>query len=241
MARYDSWVLRAALFAFHDVLVDDAPVHRECLQRALSEEGADLSPEVYQRLYLGGDPKPALVALLAAAALPPSPIRQIRLETRESTYYQERVRAEGLPFGAGVLDLVAALARAGWTLGVVSGATRQEIERVLHQGGIREPFKVILSADDLAAPKPGPEAFIAALNAFNSLPPLPERLFHAHEVLAIEASPQGVAAAAAAGCPTLALARGAGARALAADWVVESFAGLTPERLRERFAEASRR
>jgi hypothetical protein len=37
------------------------------------------------------------------------------------------------------------------------------------------------------------------------------------------------------------LARGSGDKALEADWGVEGLAGLTPERLRERFAEASRR
>jgi len=234
-------VLRALLFAFHDVLVDDAPLHRECLRRALDEEGIELPPEVYRSLYPGGDSKPAIAALLEAAGLPVSPILKIRLETRQASYFQDRVRSEGLPFAPGVLDLVAALAEAGWTLGAVSGAPREEIERELQRAGVRQSFKVLVTGDEISAPKPDPEGHLAALEALNALPPLPERLFHAHEVLAAEASPEGVAAARAAGCPTLALGRGERARRLAADWVIESFVGVTPARLRRRFAEVSRR
>lgn len=234
-------MLRALLFAFHDVLVDDAPVHRECLQRALAEEGIELPPEAYRAHYLGGDPKPAIAALLAAAGLPVSPILKIRLETRQASYFQDRVRCEGLPFAPGVLDLVAALAAAGWTLGIVSGAPREEIERELQRAGVRPSFKILVTGDEISVPKPDPEAFLAALEALNALPPLPERLFHAHEVLAAEASAEGVAAARAVGCPTLALGHGARARQLAADWVIESFVGITPARLRQRFAEVSRR
>lgn len=234
-------MLRALLFAFHDVLVDDAPVHRECLRRALAEEGIDLSGETYERHYQGGDPRPALATLLAAAGKPVSPMLRIRLETRQASYFQERVRSEGLPFGPGVLPLIPLLVEAGWTLGVVSRAPREEIERELERAGLRPSFKVVVAGDEVATPKPDPAGHLAALEALNALPPLPERLFHGHEVLAAEASPEGVAAAQAAGCSTLGLGRGKRGRQLGADWVIESFEGITPARLRQRLAEASRR
>jgi phosphoglycolate phosphatase len=234
-------VLRALLFAFHDVLVDDAPVHRECLRRALAEEGIDLPGEAYERHYQGGDPRPALAALLAAAGKTVSPILKIRLETRQASYFHDRVRTEGLPFGPGVLDLIPRLVAADWTLGVVSRAEREEIERELQRAGVRASFKVVVAGDEVVAPKPDPAGHLAALEALNALPPLPERLFHGHEVLAAEASPEGIAAAKAAGCSTLGLGHGKRGRQLGADWTIESFEGLTPARLHQRLAEASRR
>ena len=90
--------------------------------------------------------------------------------------------------------------------------------------------------------KPNPEGYERALEAFNSLPPLPERLLHPHEVLAVEDSPVGLAAAAEAGLPTLGLARACSRdRLRGADAVVEDLRELTPERLERLYAEASRR
>ena len=74
----------------------------------------------------------------------------------------------------------------------------------------------------------------------NSLPPLPERLLHPHEVLAVEDSHHGLAAARAAGLVTLGVAHSCPAASLQADAVVPELAGLTLPRLQELYAEASR-
>ena len=74
------------------------------------------------------------------------------------------------------------------------------------------------------------------------MPPLPERLFHPHEVLAVEDSPAGLAAAAEAGLPTLGVARPYSRDLLReADVVAEGLRELTPERLEGLYAEVSRR
>jgi beta-phosphoglucomutase-like phosphatase (HAD superfamily) len=59
------------------------------------------------------------------------------------------------------------------------------------------------------------------------VPPLPERLIHPHEVLAIEDSPAGLESAAAAGLLTLAVAHTYARGRLRADAVVDSLEGLT--------------
>jgi HAD superfamily hydrolase (TIGR01509 family) len=238
-AGYHPEVLRAVLFDFNGVLVDDEPIHLDLFQRVLAEEGIALPAADYYERYLGLDDRACFAAALGEEATVP---RLMRLIARKASYYQERVRREGYPFSAGAARLVRDLAARGWMLGVVTGAQREEVEGALRQEGLLDRFKVLITAEDVREGKPSPEGYERALEAFNSLPPLPERLLHPHEVLAIEDSPVGLAAAAEAGLPTLGLARAYSRdRLRGADAVVEDLRELTPERLERLYAEASRR
>jgi beta-phosphoglucomutase len=233
-------VIRALLFDFNGVLVDDEPLHLEMFQRVLAEEGLELTREDYYAHYLGLDDRGCFAAVLAAAGEEASP-RLMRLIARKASYYQERIRERGYPFFPGALELVSTLAGSGRMLGVVSGALREEVEGALRQGGLLDRFKVLVTAEDVAEGKPDPEGYRRALEALNSLPPLPERLVHPHEVLAIEDSPAGLEAAAGAGLLTLGLAHTYPAAHLAAaDVVVERISGLDFPELERRFAEVSR-
>jgi beta-phosphoglucomutase len=235
-------VLRAVLFDFNGVLVDDEPLHLEMFQRVLADEGITLTAEDYYARYLGFDDRGCFAAVLAAAGEPATVPRLMRLIARKSSYYQERIRAAGYPFFAGAAELVRALAASGRMLGVVSGALREEVEGALRQAGLFELFKVLVTAEDVAEGKPDPEGYRRALESLNSLPPLPERLFHPHEVLVIEDSPAGLQAAAEAGLLTLGVAQTYPADELEeADAVTDRLAGLTLPRLEKMYQSISRR
>jgi beta-phosphoglucomutase-like phosphatase (HAD superfamily) len=82
--------------------------------------------------------------------------------------------------------------------------------------------------------KPDPEGYAMALAALNGEPPLPARLIHPHECVAIEDSPAGLQAAAACGLRTLGVAQTYPQSVLAqADAVVEKLDGF---RLRDLLA-----
>lgn len=234
-------MLRAVLFDFNGVLVDDEPIHLEMFQRVLAEEGIALSAEDYYGRYLGLDDRGCFAAVLAAAGEQAAVPRLMRLIARKSAYYQERVRQRGYPLFPGTAELVRELAAAGRMLGIVSGALREEVEGALRQSGLGPLFKVLVTAEDVAEGKPHPEGYLRALEGLSSLPPLPERLIHPHEVLAVEDSPAGLAAAAAVGFVTLGVAPGpAAGRLRAADAVTEGLRTLTLARLDRLFAEVSR-
>jgi beta-phosphoglucomutase-like phosphatase (HAD superfamily) len=239
-------MLRAVLFDFHGVLVDDEPIHLELAQRVLGEEGIELPAADYYARYLGLDDRSCFAAALAAAGEPATVPRLMRLAARKASYYQERVRREGYPFSAGAAALVRDLAAGGRRLGVVSGALLEEVEGALRQEGLLDRFKVLITAEDAedaaADGRPGPEGYRRALEALNSRPPLPERLFHPHEVLAVEDSALGVEAAAEAGLATLGVVRPYSQdRLRGADAVVEGLSGMTAERLERLYSEVSRR
>jgi beta-phosphoglucomutase len=235
-------VLRAILFDFNGVLVDDEPVHLEMFQRVLAEEGVALTAEDYYGRHLGMDDRGCFAAVLAGAGETAAVPRLMRLIARKATYYQERMRQGGYPLFPGAAEVVTAAAGAGLMLGVVSGALRQEVEGALRQAGLSELFKVLVTAEDVAFGKPDPEGYRRALEALNSQPPLPERLLHPHEVLAVEDSPAGLAAAAAIGLVTLGVAQTYPPEALRdADQVAASVKELTLDHLERLYAEASQR
>lgn len=236
---YHPDVLRALLFDFNGVLVDDEALHLDLFQQVLAEEGVSLSAEVYYRRYLHLDDRGCFAAALADGGQEAEPSRLARLIARKASYYRERIRRQGYPFFPGVVPLVEALAAAGLMLGVVSGALREEVEGALAQEGLRQRFKVLVSAEDVTEAKPDPEGYLKALDALNSQPPLPERLIHPHEVLGVEDSPAGLQAAAGAGLVTLGVAHTYPAADLGpATAVAARLADLSIEDLLTRFSAA---
>jgi len=232
-------VLRALLFDFNGLLVDDEPLHFRLFRRVLGEEGIDFAEQDYVSSYLGIADRDCFAAALAQAGRPADPARVARLIARKAAYYQEEIGRAGYPWFAGAPELVTAAADAGLTLGLVSGALRDEVEGGLRERGLLARFKTLVTAEDVGRGKPDPEGYRLALARLNVEPPLPARLFHPHEALALEDSPAGLEAAAAAGVRTLAVAQTYPAARLAgADAVVGGVAELTVARLFELHAAA---
>ncbi len=233
-------MFRAILFDFNGVLVDDEPLHFEMFAKVLGEEGIELTTEDYYQRFLGFDDRGCFGAVLAEAGEEATDTRLMRLIARKARYYQERVRASGYPLFPGAVELIRSASAAGCVLGVVSGALQEEIEGALRQAGCFDLFKVIVAAEGVAEGKPDPEGYRKALDVLNSEPPLPSRLFHPHEVLAIEDSPAGLSAATEAGLRTLGVAQTYPAGELRlAERVVPTVSGLTFERIVARFEEGA--
>jgi beta-phosphoglucomutase-like phosphatase (HAD superfamily) len=234
-------VLRAILFDFNGVLVDDERIHQELFARVLHEEGLSFRHDEYFELHLGLDDRRCFAAALEESGRPVEQPHLMRLIARKASYYQARIRTEGFTFFPGAIELVREAVSIGLTLGVVTGALRAEVEGALRQAGVASLFKTLVAAEDVAEGKPHSEGYLRALDELNGLPPFPPRLFHPHEVLAIEDSPWGLEAAAGAGLVTLAVAHSYGRESLApAHLVVDELAGLRLEALFESLAEATR-
>ena len=106
-------MLRAILFDFNGILVDDEPIHFELFQKVLAEEEIALTSEDYYAKYLGFDDRGCFKAAFAAAGRALTPEALARLIERKSAYYQELVRQQGFPVYPGAAELVAAVADAG--------------------------------------------------------------------------------------------------------------------------------
>lgn len=198
-------VIRAVLFDFNGVLVDDEPLHLELFQGILAEQGVSLSSDLYYERYLGCDDEECLRQALAAAGHSFSESDLARLVAKKASRYQERIRAEGYPFFAGAIETLRRAAAAELMLGVVSGALRAEVEGALEEAGVRSLVKTIVAAEDVSEGKPDPEGYELAVSRLNRIPPLQDRLLHPHQVLAVEDSVAGLRAARRAGLRTAAI------------------------------------
>ena len=222
--------LRAVIFDFNGVIVDDEPLHLELFQVILAEEGISLTGAEYHAKYLGFDDRGAFTAALADAGRTSDARFIADLIERKAVLYRDAINARYLLF-PGVVELVKRLALK-FPMAIASGALRNEIELVLARGGIRYCFQAIIAAEDVSTCKPDPEGYMKALTALNSNG---ARSIQPGECLVIEDSVAGVEAAKRAGMHCLAVTNSYRAEELKeADWIVESLAGCKPERM---FAE----
>ncbi len=229
-------MLRAILFDFNGVLVDDEPLHLELIRKLLADVGVTLSPAVYGRRMLGIPDSECFEMALRAADQDASQEAVEELVQRKADLYRTVVQRQGFPEFPGVAQLVAGADDRGLMLGVVTGALRSEVDAALEQMGVASHFKVVVAAEDVTVGKPDPQGYSRAVAAFNTVPPLPSRMIHPHEVLAVEDTPQGLWAAHAAGLQRLGVAHTVHRDHLdLAEVVVDGLGGLDADRLIEMF------
>ncbi|MDX1630355.1 MAG: HAD family phosphatase [Thermoanaerobaculia bacterium] len=194
--------IRAVLFDFNGVLLDDEEVHFELFRRVLSQEGIELSREDYYREYLGLDDRGCLLAVHERENRRPDPDALDRLIRRKADLYQDRMRRGGFPFFPGAVELLR-VTTGRIPVGIVSGALRTEIEKALESVDLRSRVSPVIGAED-AASKPDPEGYLLGLEGLRSRV---DRALPAERVLAVEDSPAGVAAARGAGLQVVGVAQ----------------------------------
>jgi HAD superfamily hydrolase (TIGR01509 family) len=97
----------------------------------------------------------------------------------------------GVEAMVGARDLLRSLAERGTPLGLVSNSPLAFVRRSLEIVGFHDRFDVVLSAHEVAAPKPAPDPYLEACRRLG--------VAAGPAVVALEDSPTGVAAARAAG------------------------------------------
>jgi beta-phosphoglucomutase len=216
-------MLRAVIFDFNGIIVDDEPIHFELFQRVFGEEGIVLTEEAYYARYLGFDDRGAFSFGHREHNRSLSHDKLAELIERKALYYQEAIRNHVAIF-PGVKSLVADLAQT-LPLAVASGALRYEIETILTTAGLIHHFKAIVSAEDVERGKPEPDIFLKALAELNAQN---GNAIQASECVVIEDSKEGVKGACRAGMNCLAVTNSHPAELLAdANAVVKTLEAVT--------------
>ncbi len=223
-------VLKAVLFDFNGVIVNDEPLHLELFCRVLEEEGIALTKEEYHAKYLGYDNRKCFVAALtdAGRADQAGDVALVTaLMARKMNYYLDAISERFLLF-PGVVELARMLATK-YPMAIASGAMRDEIETVLERARIRDCFQAIITSDDIRVGKPNPEGYLKALATLNALENSRPTIQPA-DCLVIEDSVAGVQAAKSAGMHCLAVTNSYSAEELKlADWIVPTLEGCNAE------------
>ncbi len=169
------------------VLADTDDHHRRALDAALSEAGHD---------WRWSAPVPAgRGAIEEAAAARGARLDAGAIRARASELFREAL-APGIAPRPGVIDALDEMRRGGRSLALVSTASRADIDATLEAAGIDAgAFDAILDGGEDGGAAPDPARFAEALGRLEA---------EAGDALAVSDSPEGVAAARAAGIDCMA-------------------------------------
>jgi beta-phosphoglucomutase len=222
-------MLRAVIFDFNGIIVDDEPIHFELFQRVLNEEAIHLNEQDYYDRYLGCDDRGAFTTAYREHGQALSQSKLDQLIERKAAYYREEIKSKIRVF-PGIQTLVSTLAKK-LPLAIASGALRHEIEIILSSIGLRANFRAIVSAEDVTRGKPEPEIFLKALAQLNAALNSDHPISPA-ECLVIEDSKEGIRGARRAGMKCLAVTNSHPPELLnEADSIINSLEGITQKQL----------
>ena len=227
-------MLKAIIFDFNGVILNDEPLHFAAMRDAVADLGICLSREDYWDKYLPFDDTECLENVCRDHSVELTETTRKEALVRKARNYQRQLQG-GFPLFPGAARFVQAAA-ASYPLALASGARRSEIESALDSTGLKRCFTVIVAAEDFVLGKPNPESFLLALQWLNAAtkaaPILPG------ECLVIEDSVGGVRGARAAGMACMAVTSSYPPEALsAANKVVSTLEDLPIDSLNAIFEE----
>lgn len=227
-------MLKAVLFDFNGVIINDEPLHDKLLEQILIEENLRPKPGEFRELCLGRSDRVCIQDLLERRGRVVNPTYLDELVVRKAQAYVQYISAlEKLPLYSGIEDLMFKLPQCKFA--IVSGALRSEIELVLERSNLRSRFSVIVSGDDLTVSKPEPDGYLLAIDRLNQT--FPNLQLTASECLAIEDTFSGIQAAKAAKIPVVGVANSYPFHMLqrCANWTVDYLTDLEIDRLQNSF------
>ena len=220
-------LIRAIVFDFDGLILDtEEPIYRSWLE-VYQAHGEDLPFDRWVQTVGSTDtvfhPQHHLEAKLGR------PLTQEVLDRRKDRRTALILANRVLP---GVVQRLDESREMGLKLGVASSSTQEWVRGHLSRLGILDRFDCLRCRDDVAHAKPEPDLYLAVLDCLG---------VSAEEAIAIEDSPNGVAAAKRAGMRCVAIPNSITALLdlRQADVILKSLAELTVGQLLERLSETS--
>jgi len=197
------------------VIVDSAEAHNASWVAMAAEFGVPYNPDTDFKGIFGRHNTDIMAQLWGIS----DPVQVARMaDSKESHFREAAVRLKPLP---GVVELLAALAEAGWRNAIGSSAPMANISALLTATGLAHYFEAIASGEDVKKGKPDPQVFLLAFERLGVEPA---------QGVVIEDAPAGIEAGKRAGAATLGVTTTQTRQTLieaGADRVVETLAGVT--------------
>ncbi len=212
--------MRALVFDFDGLIVDTESSDLRAWQEIYADHGAELDLQVWAQVIGTQENDFDPIAHLEL-------VRGARVDRNRlsATQVQRRLELTAVqPLLPGVIDLVACARGQGIKVAIASSSSRVWVEGHVEQRGILGRFDCICCREDVDRTKPYPDLYLSALTCLG---------VSAAETVALEDSPNGIAAARAAGLYVVALPNPvtAGLDLSAADQRLDSMAVMPAEQL----------
>ena len=232
--------LKAVLFDFNGIIINDEPIHEKLIEQVLLEENLLIRPGEFRRFGLGRSDRACLKDILAQRGryVADGYIDQL-IKRKAEAYLRELEALEELPIYADTRELILKMSQSYLKMAVVSGAVRSEIEIVLARAGLAQHFSAIVAGDEINTSKPEPDGYLLAVERLNQLEP--ELNLQPEECLVIEDSFAGIEAAKRARMSVVGVANTYPFHMLQrlASWCVDNLSELEWERIKQVYEKSS--
>jgi phosphoglycolate phosphatase len=236
--------LKAVLFDFNGVIINDEIIHEQLIEQILIEENLRPKPGEFRKFCLGRSDRASLTDLLnhRGRVVTEAYLQQL-IQRKAKAYQQHLENLEKLPLYPGLEDFIFKLhSRSVFEgdslkLAVVSGAIRSEVELVLNRANIAKYFTVIVAGDEITSSKPEPDSYLLAVERLNQQ--YSGLNLHPCECLAIEDTLAGIQAAKRAGIEVVGVANTYPFHILQrqANWTVDYLCDLEIERVQQVYSQ----
>ncbi len=191
---YEAFMPKAVLFDMDGVLYDSMGNHAKAWHECMKRHGIEMSEN--EALLYEGMRGVEVIQMLTEKQLGrrATDDEAKAIYKAKSELYASKGEAKLIE---GVHNLQEAIARRGWTIGVVTGSGQPTLlQRIQHDfSGLVSP-NVIVTAHDVERGKPAPDPYINGMEKAGTQP---------WQTIVVENAPLGVQAAVAAGCFTIAV------------------------------------
>ena len=193
-------MIRAVLFDMDGLIVDTEPIHFKAFKAMMREYGHEIPESLMVKLV--GYPEADNIRDLKRIYKMDAPAED--MAARRYRLFMQFIRVEPIPVFPHFWEFSREARRRGVKQALVSSSTAEQVEVILErlfemhpaEGSPDSYFDAIVTGDDVASNKPAPDIYLAAASALGVT---------AAECLALEDTPAGAQAAAAAGTRVLAV------------------------------------
>lgn len=197
--------LKAVLFDFNGVIINDEPIHQELISEILIAENIDFEQTELHALSIGRSDRACLTDIFKTHKIEVKQEYLTQLITAKATAYRSKIQQlSPLPIYPDVTEFLTQIQSKQLIIALVTGALRQQAELILQKANLKQYFSVIVTADDVTTSKPEPDGYLLALSKLNQKY-LGLNLISS-ECLVIEDSLAGIEAAKRAKMPVVAIA-----------------------------------
>lgn len=181
---------RAVIFDLDGVVINSEDVFIDVERKFFAEHGKVYTAEVQQQA-MGSSGPVAAAAVQKALGIPWEPHAIM-----EEMFRRVRNRTHEIRLMQGYHDLMQSIIASGYRRGLGTGAGHDWIHLIFEKFQLQNDFEIIVSSHDVERPKPAPDIFLEVARRLAVAPA---------QCVVIEDSPNGVAAAKAAGMKCIGL------------------------------------
>ncbi|MEY3556990.1 MAG: HAD family phosphatase [Microcystis aeruginosa LL13-03] len=231
-------MLKAVLFDFNGVIINDEPIHQELINEILLGENLLPLGSEFAELCLGRSDRVCLRNVLTRRNRQVTEEYLTKLINKKASLYRERLgKLEKLPIYEEIYSFLERVKARDLQIGLVTGAIRSEVESILQQAALGDYFSVIVTGDEISTSKPQPDGYLLAVERLNrwnfNLQLQPQ------ECLVIEDTFVGCEAAKRAGMQVVGIAHTYPFHFMqrVSNWAIDNFSQLDLDRVEETFSQ----